>query len=443
MKYAIWGAGEVGKRAIQWLGGVRVECVIDNYQTGNVWGIQIITFSDFLTHYNKNSIIVVIASQNYAEEMEKVLLQENIVKYFVYENQKKLASYMLYGNHIELNYTEVLGKFKIFQYQNIGVLSNKEHLPLIISEIWFQKPDANVFIVGQCESRYTMGCERITIEDCETKVDCLVLGVEHSTNPIREYLSCNPHSYKIADISEVEDFEPVFQHPELEKFKNKHKGERIFVIGTGPSLTIDDLETLHRHNEICIGVNMIFLVYDRTNWRADYLGVTDLNEKYYDAQILENPGGELILGDGGIHWNQAHYLPERQYVHSKCKEFMPNHIQFSEDITKGVYCGATVIYDFGIQFAAYLGASEIYLLGVDFSFTDKHSDPMGHFIPDYLSKAKGDTFPLATQEKKDKILKEYESAELYSRKHGFRIYNATRGGNLEVFERVNFDSLFK
>ena len=36
----------------------------------------------------------------------------------------------------------------------------------------------------------------------------------------------------------------------------------------------------------------------------------------------------------------------------------------------------------------------------------------------------------------------YEAAEEFSRELGFRIYNATRGGKLEVFERVDFDSLF-
>ena len=35
----------------------------------------------------------------------------------------------------------------------------------------------------------------------------------------------------------------------------------------------------------------------------------------------------------------------------------------------------------------------------------------------------------------------YISAEKYSREHGFRIFNATRGGKLEVFERVNFDTI--
>ena len=35
----------------------------------------------------------------------------------------------------------------------------------------------------------------------------------------------------------------------------------------------------------------------------------------------------------------------------------------------------------------------------------------------------------------------YEYADKYSREHGFRIYNATRGGFLEKFERVSLDEL--
>ena len=40
-----------------------------------------------------------------------------------------------------------------------------------------------------------------------------------------------------------------------------------------------------------------------------------------------------------------------------------------------------------------------------------------------------------------KIFRSYQIAEEYSRTHGFRIFNATRGGCLEVFERVDFDLL--
>lgn len=37
----------------------------------------------------------------------------------------------------------------------------------------------------------------------------------------------------------------------------------------------------------------------------------------------------------------------------------------------------------------------------------------------------------------------FEKAKEYADGHGIKIYNATRGGKLEVFERVNFDALFR
>ena len=36
----------------------------------------------------------------------------------------------------------------------------------------------------------------------------------------------------------------------------------------------------------------------------------------------------------------------------------------------------------------------------------------------------------------------FEAAEKLSGKYGMKLYNATRGGKLEAFERVDFDSLF-
>lgn len=68
-----------------------------------------------------------------------------------------------------------------------------------------------------------------------------------------------------------------------------------------------------------------------------------------------------------------------------------------------------------------------------------------HFFEDYISD-KSLINKINRQTDLDleraRMMKAYEKAEEYSRKHGFRIYNATRGGNLEVFERVCFDSLF-
>jgi hypothetical protein len=70
-----------------------------------------------------------------------------------------------------------------------------------------------------------------------------------------------------------------------------------------------------------------------------------------------------------------------------------------------------------------------------------------HFTEDYtddVSSAYKTQIDLLPQEFMLQSQKEYyEGAERYSRNHGFRIYNATRGGELEAFERVDFDAVLK
>ncbi len=43
---------------------------------------------------------------------------------------------------------------------------------------------------------------------------------------------------------------------------------------------------------------------------------------------------------------------------------------------------------------------------------------------------------------KDKQLSGYKGAKQYADKNGIEIYNATRGGKLDVFPRVTLDGLF-
>ena len=42
----------------------------------------------------------------------------------------------------------------------------------------------------------------------------------------------------------------------------------------------------------------------------------------------------------------------------------------------------------------------------------------------------------------DNIYNAHVAAKKYADEHDIKIYNATRGGKLEVFPRVDFDSLF-
>ena len=52
------------------------------------------------------------------------------------------------------------------------------------------------------------------------------------------------------------------------ELKGSHKGERCFIIGTGPSLTVEDLNLLK--NETTFATNRIYEVFDKTDWRPTY-----------------------------------------------------------------------------------------------------------------------------------------------------------------------------
>ena len=80
-----------------------------------------------------------------------------------------------------------------------------------------------------------------------------------------------------------------------------------------------------------------------------------------------------------------------------------------------------------------MGFSEIYLLGVDCNY--KIGSKNNHFIAEETEDNR--------DHGEDAMIKAYEYAKKYADAHDIKIYNATRGGMLEVFERVDFDNLFE
>ncbi|UHA57891.1 hypothetical protein KDJ21_013425 [Metabacillus litoralis] len=99
-----------------------------------------------------------------------------------------------------------------------------------------------------------------------------------------------------------------------------------------------------------------------------------------------------------------------------------------------------------IQIAVYMGVKEIYLLGVDHNFSKMLNDK-GEIIIDKTAK---DYFTEEYNTDKDDLYipnvevstRAFKVAKKYADKNNIKIYNATRGGKLEVFERVDFDKLF-
>lgn len=225
----------------------------------------------------------------------------------------------------------------------------------------------------------------------------------------------------------------------LQALRNAHQGKRCFIVGNGPSLTAADLEKLR--GEICFGTHRVFNIFPETDWRPTYYCAQDhslIQASTKDVSRLVAKGGKFIAVVPGRRYKK---IKGASYVKMKLDPFYPELPKFSEDVSDGIYEGFTVTY-MCFQLAVYMGFREIYLLGVDHSYS-KVKLPNGEVlensaVADHFSAK--DVLENVPQLYKSTLA--YEKAERYTKERGIKIYNATRGGCLDSFERIDFDSLF-
>lgn len=223
------------------------------------------------------------------------------------------------------------------------------------------------------------------------------------------------------------------KYRDLEKYQNIHKGQRCFIVATGPSLKMSDLELLK--DEITFSMNSICLSLDETTWRPTYYGVQDINVfakleneiKAADLNTVFVSSHLAKYNDIPSKWNvyPIHYLNHYyQAAHKKVKTC------FTDNIVANVYDGYSIAYSM-LQLAVYMGFSEIYLLGADCNYSKdgaQHFKDYGFQDPNYLTVG-------------EKMIYGYQVACEFAKKNNIKIYNATRGGKLEVFKRVNLEEV--
>lgn len=458
MKYIIFGAGATGKKALGMLGYWRVECFAANTSGDKIKDKEIISYPDMKRKVREKNgkYIIVIASEKYYTEMEKQLRCDNIFNYFIFHetDEGQLAyvypRFSLFRKDETFSYTRILLLNHVERYKRIAIYGVNLFLHYLISEIAFQAGIEHIVGIVDCmddERGNTMGLPRCKYEEIEKNIDCLIINKKREEDLFVENLQDYDHPYKCIDVYDIDPLIPEYRHPHLERYKNIHRGKRCFLIGNGPSLKIDDLNVLYRHQEICFAFNRIFKIFDKTLWRPDYLGISD--GSVIPANIDEIERGNVItfVADEWNRWIDVR-LHNIEPFHLNVQYYKENgHPKFSQDITKGTYFGYSVTYDLGFQFAVYMGFNEIYLLGVDHSFAPRLTDDSNYFMKNYMTDDEKEYYRKITNGKehteKEKITRAYEAAERYTKRHGISVFNATRGGELEVFERKDFDSLFE
>lgn len=222
------------------------------------------------------------------------------------------------------------------------------------------------------------------------------------------------------------------------KFKNLHYGERCFIIGNGPSLRIDDLEKIK--DEYSFASHRIYKLFDQTQWHPTYycaqdLRLIDSSHDEIDAMQISN---KFIAY---CQERELDYFDNAIFVRLLIEDFYPNLPNFSQNPIKGIYEGFTVTY-MCLQLAFYMGFSEIYLLGMDHQYSiERFVDGqivINNGIQDHFdANDKVTNYP-----QPEKSTLSYQAAKKNCDMNNIKIFNATRGGKLEVFPRINFDTLF-
>jgi hypothetical protein len=230
------------------------------------------------------------------------------------------------------------------------------------------------------------------------------------------------------------------------KFRDYAQGKRAFIIGNGPSLNKLDLTPLK--DEFTFGVNAIYL-------NKDKMGFLPTHYIVEDVFVAEDRAPEINALRGPTKWigNYLRYCLEGDesacWMNVACDyRDYPGFPHFSTNAARIVWVGGTVSY-IAMQLAYYMGFSEVYLVGFDHSYTvpkEAHvegraitstTDDPNHFHPDYFGKGYRWHDPRV-----DRMEIAYDKARQAYERAGRKICNATAGGHLETFERIDYATLF-
>lgn len=425
MKYVIWGCGFRGKTVINILKEKRVAAFVDSNEElhGSTYcGIPIISFDEFLLSYSAYPVIV--ASRFFEDEIMEQLKLNNIIGAFTFSREWAQIECLL----VQLPIVQTIKRYKVSENLAIYGVSL---LGLILYDLLLENgfevslvlPNSTGFSLKKYVSE-TLKLKTMSVDDVKKNNMILLLSTE-----LEESDQSKLHGITYDKYYDLYLQKELFYNPELEHFKNIHMGKRCFIVATGSSLRMDDLDTLYNNGEICFSVNRIYKAFDKTKWRPDYYVIVD---PHIDIdELLRMDVQTKFIADCIAYSGDKHYGNIYRWHHIK-KMYDSGLPDFSDDFARGGYWGHTIVYDGALQLAVYMGFKEIYLLGTDCTVSPDGITP--HFVPDYSEFSSG----LAL----DKIMPAYQVAKQYADSHGIKIFNATRGGNLEVFPRVDFDTLF-
>ncbi len=238
------------------------------------------------------------------------------------------------------------------------------------------------------------------------------------------------------------------------RFSMRYQGKRAFVIGTGPSLNSQNLGWLA--NDLVFAANGFWRHPILVNWQPVSLALADpdyfngsgvWNSEFAGLRRVASTSVFFVpLNARSVIQSQG-WLPEDRTFYCAMYGNMARVKNFSYDLTQPIP-GCQTVSLFSIMIALYMGCNPIYLVGMDHDFLATPSKPThfyeGNDLPENSPEV--DTFSTWSYDKLMAAVLDmwggYRNLKRMAASQGQYIYNATAGGFLDVFPRVNFESLF-
>ncbi len=203
------------------------------------------------------------------------------------------------------------------------------------------------------------------------------------------------------------------------------------------SLRQTDLTRLQ--GEITFGLNRIYLLFPELGFPTTFLvSVNELVLEQCAAEIKSLPLPKFLT------WRARRWFADDPRAIFVDSDFTGAE-NFSPEATGRLFEGFTVTY-VALQLAFFMGFSEVILVGVDHNFvtrgpanatvTSSGDDP-NHFAPNYFGR--GFRWQLPDLEGSERA---YCLARSAYQQAGRKVLDATVGGKLNVFPKVNYTDLF-
>jgi Uncharacterized protein conserved in bacteria len=444
-KLVLFGAGKDGLRALNTLRAYEIEphafCDNSANMTGKeVQGVKVISFGQLKALSLEEEVLVLITTSRFYYEVRKQLSSIPV---------QVLNPFSAASLHIRKHFART---FKLFVHnQQTPIYLWGDYRWFVDINNFYKdilKYDLLADIQGFIESEDLP-------QECKEQFSCIPL--DELPEDAFVVISTEAPSYlekqremlrrgKINNYHFILGFELEFAfkrvlYSSTRRFQNYYNGGRCFIIGNGPSLTLEDLETLRKNNEVVFVSNNFYRWFDRTALRPDFYFIWDVLDVQAE-NVLQNEQMNFMVP---IHF-RSEMLKKVQHVYFfeispwVQYDYYPYKPFFSEDLPL-VYEAGSISYIM-LQMAVNMGFTEIYFLGMDndFPIVVKHDGSV--IIDEKVQHHFYDQKLRLTTYNKDMFEAEYAYARDYCKQKGVHIYNATRGGKLEVFERVDFDRLF-